>query len=479
MKNSKLLTLLEHLTVEELKRLDLYLQSPFFIEEKKKELHKRAHKLFLYLNNLKKSFVELTKDELFNHIYSTETFKLIKINQLMAYLVKKIEQFIIYTRRNSRSYVNDVQQKQILLDFYIEKNLNKWYEAEKRAIQKLQTQTTLRDNTFFLQQFWAECRYAKLASAQSNRKEKTSLKTMIYALQSFYMLTLLDIGCLIKRSFVFNDEDLQLIENNIACLEMGTGELTPTIDVYVSALQLIGGEKNDETYEKYKKLLADCYVCFLPNEAKNLLTYALNYCLIQINKGREEYYEECWDLYRLGVTNKILYVDKKIMPPDLKNIITLSSRLKKYEWAEDFLHQHKNKIQATNPKEVYSFNLANVFFYQQKYAEVHQILASLKCKDIFYDLGMRRLEIKVFYEQEEIELLYSKLNAYRVFVHRNQVIGKESKERNNNFLNLVGKLIKTIPRDKKQLEILEKELQKTPKLAERKWIVAKLEELKK
>ena len=176
--------------------------------------------------------------------------------------------------------------------------------------------------------------------------------------------------------------------------------------------------------------------------------------------------------------NGVLYINGQISPPSLKNIITLSLRLKKYKWAEDFLHQHKNKIQSENPAEVYSFNLANVFFHQQKHDKVYEILRTLKCRDMFYELAMRRLEIKVLYEEEEIEVLYSKLNAYRVFIHRNDLLDKDSVEMNNNFLNVVSKMMNVIPKDEKQIKRLTEIINKKKKLAERKWITAKLEQLK-
>ena len=75
---------------------------------------------------------------------------------------------------------------------------------------------------------------------------------------------------------------------------------------------------------------------------------------------------------------------------------------------------------------------------------------------MFYELAMRRLEIKVLYEEEEIEVLYSKLNAYRVFIHRNSLLDKYITEINNNFLNVIYKLINIIPKDEKQINHLTK-----------------------
>lgn len=250
------------------------------------------------------------------------------------------------------------------------------------------------------------------------------------------------------------------------------------IRIYKYALQLIEGKGNDDIYQAYKTLLMKYYACFESTELKALFTYALNYCAIQLNSGREEYYEECWNLYNLSVEKGILYINGQISPPSLKNIITLSLRLKKYQWAEDFLHQHKNKIQSEHPLEVYSFNLANVFFHQQKYDKVYEILRTLKCRDMFYELAMRRLEIKVLYEKEEIEVLYAKLNAYRVFIHRNNLLDRDSTIMNNNFLNVVAKMINVIPKNEKQIKKLTKIISQKKKLAERKWIMAKLEQLK-
>ncbi len=479
MKNSKLLTLLEHLNSKELERLDLYLQSPFFIEEKNKELHKRAYKLFIYIIDGMNDLKVLEKKEVYTHIYPKEIFKAVKINQLMAYLVKKIEQFIVYKLQSNGSYYNDIHQKQLLLSFYIENKINRWYEAQKRDIDRFQTQINLRDNFFYLYQFLIECNHAKLVTLQSHRKEDRSLKNMLHSLDVFYVLSLLEIACLLKTSFTFDSEDFLLLKDKINSILKLCNVSVSSVDVYKYALELLEGAGNDKMYVVYRDSLMQYYNYFTKGEARNLFTHALTYCINQLNKRRDEYYEECWNLYYSGIEKEILYIDGKLMPSDLKNITTISLRLKKYEWAEEFLQQHKHRIQSTNSKEVYSFNLANVYFHQQNYSAVHQILASLKCKDVYYDLAMRRLEIKVFYEQEEIELLYAKINAYRIFVRRNRNIDKDSKLMNNNFLSLVNKLIKIIPRDKKQINSLGKELQTIAKLAERKWIIAKLEELKK
>ncbi len=481
MKNSKLLNLLEYLSGKELERLERYLQSPFFIEEKNTEMHKRAYKLFVYIIDRKDSLGVLKKEEVYAHIYSNQTFKAIKLNQLMAYLVKKIEQFIIYTIQNDDSYISNIRQKQLLLEFYIRKKSNKWYEAQKREIDKFQAQINLRDRNYYLYQFLIDDNNVQLTTLQSNRKDKKSLKKMLNSLDIFYVLNLLEVACLLKRSFTFDSEEFSLLKDKIQYIGDAYKSKSPSIKIYQYALELLelDGREKDELYKLYRNFFAEYHHCFSQNEARNLFTHALTYCAAQLNKGREEYCEECWDLYCLGLMNNVLYIDKRLMPSDLKNIITLSLRLKKYEWAEEFLHQHQHQIQATNPKEVYGFNLANVYFHQQKYLEVHQILASLKCKDVYYDLAMRRLEIKVLYDQEELEVLYAKLNAFRVFIRRHRSVDKSNRERNGNFLSLMKKLINIIPRDKKQIGILENKLQNTPELAERKWIVAKLEELKR
>ncbi len=479
MKNSKLYKLVQHLNLEEICQLELYLQSPFFIDQRKKELHTKSVKLFFLIQKNNREIEALTREKTFAQLYPNRTFNLNKLNQVMMYLVKQIEAFLVYEYEHKGNYYNAIRQKLSLLNFYAEQKMSKWYEAQKRDIQKFQAKINYRDNFYYINEYFLNVKSAQINSVYTDRRANVSLQQLVVNLQNFYNLSLLNLACIIKSGTILNEDELRFIEQSLVQIDLQNQEYNPIIKIYFYALKLIEGKGNNTIYQTYKSLLMEYHACFDVRDLKGLFTYALNYCLIQLNSGKEEYYEECWKMYCLGFEKSILYVEKKILPSDLKNIITLSLRLEKYEWAEEFLYKHKNKIEAENPKEVYSFNLANVFFYQQKYDEMHRILRILKCKDIFYELALRRLEIKALYEEEEINLLYAKLNAYRVFIHRNGVLDKGSKEMNNNFLNILNKLVKIIPRDKQQICVLKQTLDNMPKLAERKWIATKLEELKK
>lgn len=74
---------------------------------------------------------------------------------------------------------------------------------------------------------------------------------------------------------------------------------------------------------------------------------------------------------------------------------------------------------------------------------------------------------------QEYELALSTVNTFRVFVHRENAIHETHKITNRNFANLLTKLIQA---DKPaKIVKLKTELAETPNVADRKWLIEKIE----
>ncbi len=473
--DSKLIQILQTFTEKDLKQLDTFLQSPFFVEKNSKEwqlftLLKKYHPTY--------SHRKLTKEWLFQSLFPKNAYKALKINQVMSNLVKLMEQFIYHYQLKQNNYTAQVNKHLALIEYYIEKEQVKWVEAQKRTLTKLQKDSQQSSTDFHYYQYQIETKLARLNSQVSDRKKQVTLDSTIYHFSVYHILNMLSLGCMHytnQKSFG-NITPIPLIQEIFPIIDKHDLETIPAVKVHKAAVLMLQ-EETEKHYQNFKALLQENLGLFPYIEARNLLTIATNYALGQLLKGNKDYYLETFELYELSIQSKTIYRDGKIRPSDLKNIITLGLWLKKYDWTEQFLKSHKNKILSEHQSDIYNYNLANIFFHQQTYEAALDLLRFTKFEDFFYELGAKRLEIKIMYELKEDIVLDSKLNAFKVFIFRNKSLSQEYKTLNNNFVRLLSRMIKVTPGNTKQIERLKKSFDELQTFSELNWLKLKLEEL--
>ena len=122
-----------------------------------------------------------------------------------------------------------------------------------------------------------------------------------------------------------------------------------------------------------------------------------------------------------------------------------------------------------------------VHFEEADYDSVLKLLAPLSRKNIFFDLSIRRLMLKVFFEQRDEDGLFTHINSYRVFLHRLDKINEYFKAANIAFLNILSALSRLYfaPSEHEKLEKLRDEINEQASLPERFWLLAKIDSLLK
>jgi hypothetical protein len=129
MVNSKLIEVLKVFSAEDMK---LLLDFAAKQTDRKDTL---PQKLLLILEKQFPDFPEkaITREKVYNKVFSDKKFNDNKLSKLMSELMKLIEDFIIYSKRLQHAADN----KMNLLKFYFEKNLDKYFIATSRELKQL------------------------------------------------------------------------------------------------------------------------------------------------------------------------------------------------------------------------------------------------------------------------------------------------------------------------------------------------------
>ena len=209
---------------------------------------------------------------------------------------------------------------------------------------------------------------------------------------------------------------------------------------------------------------------FPASDRRNLLVLAINHCLRQSNAGRTGYYREALDLYQLGVREKILFERGQLGIFTFNNIIAIALKLEEPDWAEDFLETNARRLPEDYRTEVESLNRARLAFHRKDYNATLDFLQTADYRDFIHHMSARVMQLKIFYERDNFNLLTSHIRSSRSLLHRKRNVGYHQR----NYLNiftLTDRLLRLAPNDQEAREKLRRQIEETEPCTEKTWLI--------
>lgn len=146
-----------------------------------------------------------------------------------------------------------------------------------------------------------------------------------------------------------------------------------------------------------------------------------------------------------------------------------------YDWVAEFINTYASQLVGTEEKEeLVQYHKANLAFHRGQIKEAFRLLPNHKFKDYAYELALRRLEIKIYYELK-LDAVDAKLNAFKNYLfeaHRRN-LPTDKYEPNNNFVNIVKRMLElNVKTDKANR--LKTQLLESGHYTDRNWLLTKL-----
>ena len=120
-----------------------------------------------------------------------------------------------------------------------------------------------------------------------------------------------------------------------------------------------------------------------------------------------------------------------------------------------------------------SFNNARIAFNKGNYDEVLTQLQNVEFKDLVNNLITKTMLMKIYYEMEEYDLLFSHLESFQIFIRRREVSDFHRK----NYMSIIRflkKIVRLPEMDKKGRNNLREEIETEEVLTERDWLLSKI-----
>ena len=463
-----MIELLSNFSTKDLTRFGEFLASPFFNKDEE---------VLLFYNFFKPLGPDFTskkvdKDYILSKGISGLQLTEKKLSYLMNYVVEYAEEYIQITQFQSQKTENLIQ----LLKKYNTWGADKFFEKTLTKIQNSSELHAIKDTDYWLNQYQIASESTFYFDRLKIRSFDPSLQQAADYLDLFYISTKLKYLCELmnRQQLVAANYEMRLLQEIFAHVQEKKYEEIPAVSIYYQILMLFQEPENDAHYSILKTHLNKSIDAFTSSEARDIFTYAQNYCITRANAGKQEYLTELLSLYKISLDKKFIIQNDNISPWAFKNIVSVATRVGEISWAEGFVKDYINYVNIKFKDNAYNYNLAYLYYSKKEYGKALHMLNSVEYTDVFYALDSRILQIKLYYEMDEVSPLLSSLDAFRVYLRRNKVISEHMRTVYSNFIKFTDKLIK-YSNDKPRREKLKDDIIKTKQVADINWLLLKLQ----
>lgn len=469
MQKSHLISILKTFSKKEIREFRKWVNSPAH------NLREDVILLFEYLMEDKHLYKDelLSKEYVFRRLLPKERFDDAKIRQAMHFLMKAVEEFLIF----QELLEDNVRAKRTLASVYRKRKLEKAFQKNIKLVQQLQEQHPYRNSAYFRNDYLIQQeQYIYLSKLQ--RTTKLNLQDVSDSLDLTFLTDKLR-----QSSFMLSHQRVYKTKYNIGLFEsileyVRTKKLLdiPAVAIYYHCCMSLLEKEDESHFQNLKNEIQQHGESFPLAEIRDIYLLAINYCIGRMNIGQETFFREAFELYRLGFEKKILLENETVSRWTFLNVIAIAIRLKEFEWTENFVTEYQKYLEEKYRESVVYFSLARLNYEKGDYTLAMRLCNQVESDDILMNLSTRTMLFKMFYEEGEHDSLESLLESVRNYLQRKEIMGYH-KTNYKNIIRFTKKLLKVNPYSQAQKDKLKIEIETTDPLTERTWLLAQLAKL--
>lgn len=465
MVKSRLFEVFDSLPPSDIKVLKKFVYSPFF--------NQRDHVLslfnFLVVCKYEKK-VEPDREAAFKFVFPKRPFDDHKLRLSMSLLVKVIEKFLIWKEISDDEPAMNLH----LARGYKKLGLQRHFSKSIQTFDAQVMNSADRNATFFQNKYLLYSEQYQFNS-EHNRMEGLYLEEIQENFDTAFLASKMKQACLLlsHQAIYKKQYNEGLLPEVIQHIESNDYLTIPAISIYYFYYKSLTEEENYQHFNTFKELMFQHQRLFPKMEIRDLFLLAANYCIQQLNKGKKSFAKEGLEIYKEGLTRGILLSNNTLSHFTYRNIVAKAIVTKNYDWAVTFLHEYQPKLEPQHRANSFSFNLAWLEYERKNYSEALSLINQTNFTDLLLNLSAKTIALKIYYEMEAFDLLYSHLDAMLSFLHRKKIIAYHKK----NYLNTIRftkRILDLPPGDKAKQKKLRELIETTNGVAEKKWLLDQL-----
>lgn len=482
MLNRKLLEVLKRLNAAQIKRLRLFLISPYFNNS---SLTEEVVRLFDYIMqfNAEEEHPLLTKEAVFTAFFPGKAYvenSKSPLDNLASELFRLVRKFLAQVAMELEQ--GDVYEYLALARFYRQYGLEERFEQNMKAARKAQESSPLRDVKYFYDLFRIEEEEVAFRGLYNTYGDDTNLNTAQEYLDLFYSILKLEYTCALKHQNRVAQIELQptnALIGDILKLSSSGGPLDVPINrVYNLIIYLLEHPDEAGYLEQLEEMLNTYRTQISPERFRNLKAYYRIFWIARYNRSGDAFTRHRnFEIYKEHLEEGYFYFDEMITTHMFWNLIIFGLKMREFEWVKKFIEDHPpERICGTRfPAEIHSIAQAEYYLQLKEYDEAQNYLVFRHFENPFFGITAELTLIRIYFETQN-DLLDARMKALDQKIRRSN-LNRQIKNRCFNFLKKLDKILKYgwLPKSPKRQKLVE-EIKSTPEIMLREWLLEKLQE---
>lgn len=412
--DGKFIFLLNTLNKNDLRRLKKFSNSDFV----NKNLDVKQFLEYFFLQNAAENHI-LDKVAVHHFLYENHPYNDLRIRHLMSMATDILEDFLVYQTIQKKK----ILKEKILLNQYIEWNVEKYIQSTTAQIQKLYQETGVLDADYYLSQYQMMVNLYHLQSSNIRTKDFDFQET-VHHLTTFSIIEILKSACTVNTINKVMETKIEqpLLSSILEVLPDSRYLSEPLVFIYYHLYLLV--ENDDEAV--LQSLLSNIQKnehLFSHRDLNTLYRTIINFCIRKSNQNKVEYTKMAFDIYQYAIEQGALIEHHEINRFIFTNVITLGIKLNELDQCLDFLKKYEQNIHPNFRLNTVDYNLAKIYYAQKQLDQSLKILLTNEFKDKIWNLNSKFLILKILFEQNDLDTFKQQLNAFKTYVKRIQNIG--------------------------------------------------------
>lgn len=486
MLNSKVIDLLKSFSGEELKKFSEFLNSPFLNKNKK------ALQLFNLLSKYHPEYESknLTKEKLFKKIFSEGKSEIkyndTSIRNLFSDLMISAEKFLSYINfENDKFYFNE----RILRELS-NRRLSGVFEKKLKKTNELFIRKEFQGEDDFYKKYISEELKSLNSQFYDNLKHykndylinASDYLTFFYLIKVFKMINFFEwqkqyninhpVNIARKIIYGINMDEILVI------VKQKSEEDFLVLSVYYKMFLALTNPENEEYYFEFKKNLITNDKLFSLLEKYGLYACLTNSCVQKIDSGNDNYFKECFDVYKLMFEKKVFDAYPGFFPmTTFTAILQTGLSSEDFVTVEKFIYDYSSKLNPEHKEDAVNYSLAQLYFYKKDFGKSLELAGKTDTEFSPFKYHLKILSLKIYYELEDFDTLYYTIDSFRHFLNKNKLVGANYKVEFNNFLRILDMIVKYSQTNDENLNYKIKKGLENKATAGRRWLKEKFSQL--
>ncbi len=413
--------------------------------------------------------LEPTRETVFRKLYPEQSYDDQQLRLLSSYLLKVLEDWLEWRYWKKEEH----KQSPHLLSAYLDLGLEKHFIRQLSHQRKRHLRGSLRHPEHYWTTFQLErAAYEFESAVAGSRGRLFNLQEQEDALQIAFISMKLRQACYAvahQQVYKANYHQAMLPEILALASEAPYRDI-PAISVYYHGYHAYVAPDSDDAFQEFNRVFFQHFEHFPQKEARDLLLMGINFCIRRINQEGKAYLAEALELYRKGLENNLLLDDGWLRPFTVNNIIGIALRLKELDWVKAFLQEYRNQLEPRRREAIIALNTARIAYIEGDYRSALRLLHQADDRDFIHQMTAKTLQLKIYYENGDFELLGAHIKNTRAFLRRRKNLGYHERIYLNIF-SLTEQLYKMNPYDPQEKAGLRLKIESTDPLTEKDWLL--------